>query len=104
MYLKFIVATCNVFLRDVPNLLATGLLIGHDLVGKMKEVNNYEGYEEEIEKTLKKTTIIALILSQNMGTSANVLSSISIITVIMNLLITFTTLRAYHLYGVFYFT
>ena len=50
------------------------MLIGHDLVGKMKEVNNYEGYEEEIEKTLKKTTIIALILSQNMGTSANVLS------------------------------
>ena len=46
MYLKFIVATCNVFLLDVPNLLATGLLIGHDLVGKMKEVNNYEGYEE----------------------------------------------------------
>jgi hypothetical protein len=88
-----IVATCNLFMRDIPNILGTGLIIGHDLVGKLKEV---EYSDDPVERTLKKTTIISLILSQNMVASADVLSSISTITVVINLLITFTTLRASH--------
>jgi hypothetical protein len=88
-------------MRDIPNILGTGLIIGHDLVGKLKEV---EYSDDPIERTLKKTTIISLILSQNMVASADVLSSISTITVVINLLITFTTLRASHSYGIFYFS
>ena len=89
-------------MRDVPNILGTGMIIGHDLVGKLKEVSDDQ--HDNVENTLKKTTIISLILSQNMVSSADVLSSISITTIVINLLLTFTTLRASHLYGVFYFT
>lgn len=53
-------ATCNVFLRDIPKVLGTGLIIGHDLVGKLNGISHDE---TPIELTLKKTTIISLILS-----------------------------------------
>jgi len=53
------VVTCNVFLRDIPKVLGTGLIVGHDLIGQM----NNPDIETKIELTLKKTTIISQILS-----------------------------------------
>ena len=90
--------TCNVFLRDIPKILGTGLIIGHDLVGKLNGIS-YD--ESPIELTLKKTTIISLILSQNMVDSIDILTSISTISVAINLLTSFTTLRASLSDGIF---
>ena len=54
------VVTCNVFLRDIPKVLGTGLIVGHDLVGRAKGIAQDDS---SIELTLKKTTIISQILS-----------------------------------------
>jgi hypothetical protein len=85
------IVTCNVFMRDIPKILGTGLIVGHDLVGKLHGISQDESSQE---LTLKKTTIIAMILSQNMVDSMDVLSSISTITAAINMLTTLTTLRA----------
>ena len=80
--------TCNVFLRDIPKVLGTGLIVGHDLVGR---VNGIAQDDSSIELTLKKTTIISQILSYNLVDSIDILTSISVISVVINLLTSFTT-------------
>lgn len=80
--------TCNVFLRDIPKVLGTGLIVGHDLVGR---VNGITQDDSSIELTLKKTTIISQILSYNLVDSIDILTSISVISVVINLLTSFTT-------------
>ncbi len=42
-------------MRDIPKILGTGLIIGHDLAGKLK---GNIGDNEPIDLTLKKTTMI----------------------------------------------
>ena len=50
------IATMSVFMRDIPLILGTGLIIGSEMSGNIKGKN--DDYEIEVDKTILKTKII----------------------------------------------
>ena len=50
------IATMSVFMRDIPLILGTGLIVGSEMSGNIKGKN--DDYEIEVDKTILKTKII----------------------------------------------
>ncbi len=73
--------------------LGTGLTMGHDMAGSLKS-DVYE--DDEIEITLRKTSLIGKILSFNIVFALDTLCGIATITIIISLLTSFTGLASYH--------